>query len=159
MMLAILGLLLALASPLLLLPVEKFFPYPHFIEEGIKLVIVLMILRTERAKETPRKPRLRRGGVTRRGSSEVEELASGWPWVFLAGFLFAVSESILYLVNIFALGDLMIFPKRLALTGSLHTSTMMLMYFLGRKSYLWLGVGFVGAVLSHYLFNLWVASL
>ena len=136
MILAILGLLLALASPLLLLPVEKFLPYPHFIEEAVKLVIVVMMIKTE--KQTKK---------------------SLWVWVFLAGFLFTVSESILYLINIFALGNYMLFPKRLVLTGGLHTGTVMLMYLLGRKKYAGLAVGFVGAVVIHYFFNLWVAGL
>lgn len=53
----------------------------------------------------------------------------------------------------------MVFPKRLVLTGGLHTGTVMLMYFLGRKSYLGLAVGFVGAVLIHYFFNLWAGGV
>ena len=53
----------------------------------------------------------------------------------------------------------MAFPKRLVLTGGLHTGRVMLMYFLGRKNYLGLAVGFVGAVLIHYFFNLWVVGL
>lgn len=136
MRLTILGLLLALTSPLLLLPIEKFLPYPHFIEEAVKLVIVGMIIETE--------------GQTK------ENL---WVWVFMAGFLFAISESVLYLINIFAFGDFMLFPKRLVLTGVLHAGTIMLMYFLGRKNYVGLVVGFAGAVIIHYLFNLWVANL
>jgi len=134
--LAILGLLLALASPLLLLPIEKFLPYPHFIEEAVKLVIVVMMTKAEKEVK--------------------KDLAV---WVFMAGFLFAMSESILYLTNIFALGNYMLFPKRLILTGGLHTGTVMLMYLLGRKSYLGLGLGFIGAVLIHYFFNLWVVRL
>lgn len=133
---AILGLLLALASPLLLLPIEKFLPYPHFIEEAVKLVIVVMMTKAEKEVK--------------------KDLAV---WVFMAGFLFAMSESILYLTNIFALGNYMLFPKRLILTGGLHTGTVMLMYLLGRKSYLGLGLGFIGAVLIHYFFNLWVVRL
>ena len=135
-MLIVVALLLALASPFLLLPIEKFLPYPHFIEEAVKLVIVIMMIKTE---------------------TQIKE--NLWVWVFTAGFLFAVSESILYLMNIFALGNLMLFPQRLAMTGGLHTSTMMFMYFLGRKNYWGLTVGFVGAVLIHYFFNLWVGSL
>ena len=133
---AILGLLLALASPLLLLPIEKFLPYPHFIEEAVKLVIVVMMIKAEKEVK--------------------KDLAV---WAFMAGFLFTVSESILYLTNIFALGNYMLFPKRLILTGGLHTGTVMLMYLLGRKSYLGLGLGFIGAVLIHYFFNLWVVRL
>lgn len=136
MNLAILGLLLALASPLLLLPVEKILPYPHFIEEVIKLVIVGVIIKTE--KQTKR---------------------NLWFWIFMVGFLFAISESILYLVNIFALGDLMAFPKRLVLTGGLHIGTVMLMYLLGRKKYAGLFVGFIIAIAIHYFFNIWVVNL
>ena len=136
MMTTILGLLLSLVAPLLLLPVEKFLPYPHFIEETVKLAVVVIMIKAE--KETK------------------ESFAV---WVFIAGFLFAISESILYLTNIFALGNLMLFPQRLAMTGGLHTSTMMFMYFLGRKNYWGLTVGFVGAVLIHYFFNLWMGSL
>ena len=135
-MLIVVALLLALASPFLLLPIEKLLPYPHFIEEAVKLVIVIMMIKTE---------------------TQIKE--NLWVWVFTAGFLFAVSESILYLMNIFALGNLMLFPQRLAMTGGLHTSTMMFMYFLGRKNYWGLTVGFVGAVLIHYFFNLWMGSL
>ena len=135
-MLVVVALLLALASPFLLLSIEKFLPYPHFIEEAVKLLIVLMIIKAER-----------------------QEKERFTVWVFMAGFLFAVSESILYLMNIFALGNLMLFPQRLAMTGGLHTSTMMFMYFLGRKNYWGLTVGFVGAVLIHYFFNLWMGSL
>ena len=149
MTLPILGLLLALTSPLLLLPVEKFLPYPHFIEEAVKLVIVVMILK---AVKTPRT-------AARSDHSNLEGLRNPWVWVFMAGFLFAISESVFYLMNIFALGDFMAFPKRLVLTCGLHTGTMMLMYFLGRKNYVGLVVGFVGAISIHYFFNLWVASL
>ena len=133
---AILALLFSLTAPLFLLPIERFLPYPHFIEEAVKLLIVLMIIKAAR-----------------------QEKERFTVWVFMAGFLFAVSESILYLMNIFALGNFMLLPQRLLLTGILHTSTMMLMYFLGRKNYAGLAVGFVGAVLIHYFFNLWVGSL
>lgn len=133
---AILGLLISLVSPLLLLPIEKFLPYPYFIEEAVKLLIVGIIIKAER-----------------------KENKNFAVWVFVAGFLFTISESILYLVNIFALGDFMVFPKRLVLTGGLHTVTMMLMYFLGRKKYVGLVAGFIGAILIHYCFNLWVARL
>ena len=135
-MLVVVALLLALASPFLLLSIEKFLPYPHFIEEAVKLIVAVMIIKAERQTK--------------------ENL---WVWVFMAGFLFAISESILYLADLLALGNYMLFPQRLVLTGGLHTGTVMLMYFLGRKSYLGLAVGFVGAVIIHYFFNLWMGSL
>jgi len=135
MELAILGLLISLVSPIFLLPIEKLLPYPYFIEEAVKLVVVLLIIK-----------------------SEVETKKSLLALVFLGGILFTLSESVFYLVNIFALGDLMVFPKRLVLTGGLHTGTAMSMYFLSRKSYLGLMAGFIGAVVIHYFFNLWVVG-
>jgi len=135
MELAILGLLISLVSPIFLLPIEKLLPYPYFIEEAVKLVVVLLIIK-----------------------SEVETKKSLLALVFLGGILFTLSESVFYLVNIFALGDLMVFPKRLVLTGGLHTWTAMSMYFLSRKSYLGLMAGFIGAVVIHYFFNLWVVG-
>lgn len=131
MILVVLGLLLALVSPLLLLPIEKLLPFPHIIEEVVKLLIVGMIIKRERQTKE-----------------------SFGAWVFMAGLIFATSESILYLANIFALGNSILFSQRLALTSSLHISTMMLMYFLGRKNYVGLAAGFVGAVVIHYLFNM-----
>jgi len=135
MELAILGLLISLVSPIFLLPIEKLLPYPYFIEEAVKLVVVLLIIK-----------------------SEVETKKSLLALVFLGGILFTLSESVFYLVNIFALGDLMVFPKRLVLTGGLHTWTAMSMYFLSRKSYLGLMAGFIRAVVIHYFFNLWVVG-
>lgn len=130
----ILGLLVALSSPLILLPIEKFLPYPSFIEEFVKLIIVLIVIKAARQ-------------------------FSSWVWVLIAGFLFALSESILYLINIFALGDLTLFPKRLILTSGLHICTMILMYFLGKKSYLGLLIGFIVAILIHHFFNLLMANI
>lgn len=136
MILIILGLLISLASPLLLLPIEKLLPYPHFIEEAVKLAVVVIMIRAEK---------------------EIKESLA--VWVFTAGFLFTVSESILYLTNILALGNYMLFPIRLVLTGGLHTGTIMLMYVLGRKNNFGLLLGFMGAIIIHYSFNLWVINL
>ncbi len=129
----VLGLLLALISPLLLMPVEKLLPYPYLIEELVKLLIVLLIIKAVKPSVL---------------------------WVMLAGFLFAISESVLYLRNIFILGDLAIFPKRLLMAGGLHISTMVLMYLLARSRLEWFGllIGFGSAVLFHYFFNFWIMS-
>lgn len=134
--LVILAPLLALSAPLLLLPIEKFFPFPHFIEEATKLIIVEMMIRQEEQTKS-----------------------SLFLLAFVSGFLFAISESILYLVNFCILGNFSAFPLRIALTVTLHTGTIMLMYILRRKGYLGLVIGFIGSVVIHYFFNLWVAGL
>ena len=126
----VLALLFSLASPLFLLPIEKFLPYPYLLEELAKLLIVRLIIKKKNL------------GLWQLVSFSV-----------LAGFLFAFSESVLYLTDIFALGDFSLFSRRLFLTGSLHTGTMLLISLSGRKSRLGLVLGFLGAVLVHFLFN------
>jgi len=128
MRLLVFAFLLSLAGPLFLLPVEKIFPYPWLIEELFKLAIVWLILKS--------KP--------------------GEKCLFLAifaGLLFAFSETIFYLTNIFVLGNLWLAPKRLFLTSFLHTGTIFLITVFGKRGNWWWVVGFLGAVWLHWLFN------
>ncbi len=126
----ILALLIAISSPLFLLPLEKILPFPYIIEESVKLVIVGIIIKAEN-----------------------ETKNNFLIWVILAGILFAISESIFYLVNIFIVGDLMLFPKRLLFTGILHVGTILLFYVFVKKGRLWAVAGFIGAIFIHYLYN------
>jgi len=131
---AVLAFLLSLAGPLFLIPVENIFPYPWLVEELFKLIIVWLILKS--------KP--------------------GRNYLLLAifaGLLFAFSETVFYLVNIFALGNLGLVPKRLVLTSFLHSGTILLMAVFGKKgSWRWI-IGFLGAVLIHGIYNLLVSCL
>ncbi|MEK7495654.1 MAG: hypothetical protein AAB788_04185 [Patescibacteria group bacterium] len=126
-------LLFALISPLILIPVEKILPYPYIIEELAKLIIILMIFKKEKLfnKKLP-------------------------IFVLLSGFLFTLSESIFYLINIFALGDLTTIPKRLLMTGILHIGTIMLIYLFGRKNNISLLISLFFSIAIHYFYNLWV---
>lgn len=126
--------LFALAAPLILIPVEKILPYPYIIEELIKLIFVLYIYKKER---------------------ELNQRMVILP--VLSGLAFTLSESMFYLINIFAIGNLSIFPIRLLSTGILHTATIMLMYFFGRKGLVWLFLAFIFSVFIHYQYNLWAA--
>ncbi|MEK9185266.1 MAG: hypothetical protein AAB863_00680 [Patescibacteria group bacterium] len=135
-MFIILAFIISLIAPVFLLPIEQVLPYPFVFEELVKMLGVLLIIRQES-----------------KGNNNYFLAAVG------IGLIFTISESILYIVNILALGDFMIFPKRLMLTGGLHIGTVMLIYFLGRKNYLGLMAGFAGAVAIHYFFNLWVVGL
>lgn len=130
------ALLASFSTPLFLLPVEKVMPFPYFIEELAKLVIVGVIIKAEN--------RTRRIFVV---------------WVILAGMLFTISESIFYLVNIFANGNLLLFPQRIFLTGTLHIFTFLLLYFLGRKNLYLLSVGYFIAVTTHWFFNIAVKNI
>lgn len=130
------GLLLALAAPLLLIPIEKLFPAPHIIEEIVKLGIVLFILK-----------------------SRILNPSFQIRWVILAGMIFTLSESILYLINIFMLGDLSLFGTRLLLTGILHVTTMVILYLSARKRVSMSLLGFILAVTIHYWYNATIVRL
>ena len=131
-MYVVIALLIAFIAPLVLLPIEKVLPYPFIIEELVKLIAVsLTLLRKQDSK---------------------------WIWAFLIGLLFSISESTFYLSNFLYTDNLSLFPIRILLTGSLHSGTSLLMYFLGRKGFFWLIVGFICAILLHFLFNIVVAD-
>ena len=128
--------LFALILPLILIPIEKILPYPHIIEELAKLVLVLMIYQKEK---------------------QLNKLLSFF--VILSGILFTLSESIFYLINIFNLGNLTIFPTRLLLTGTMHVSTLMIIYLIGRKNNVSLLMSLFFSIIIHYQYNIWAAGL
>ncbi|PIP52911.1 hypothetical protein COX08_03890, partial [Candidatus Beckwithbacteria bacterium CG23_combo_of_CG06-09_8_20_14_all_34_8] len=99
----IVALPLAAAAPFLLWPIERLAPYPHIVEEILKLVLILVIL----------------GGP----EPAFKKISLG----ILAGVLFALSESFLYFLNIFQIGQLSLLAQRLILTTLLHGMTMILM--------------------------------
>ena len=131
----VLALLLAFSAPLFLLFVEAVLPYPFVIEELVKLLAVILLVREEQEKNR-----------------------SFCIFILLVGALFTISESVFYLVNIFTEGDLSLFPKRLLITGMLHIGTTFLIYLFGRRNKYLLVIGFLLAVLIHYYFNLWVGD-
>lgn len=114
--------------PFILWPIEIVLPYPHIIEEAAKSIFIYFIL-TSIKKESQYKA------------------------VLLSGFLFAFSESILYIPNLLLVGSSITIFLRLALTIPLHIGTMALMLSLGRrrKSLIIIGLGL--AIIIHYLFN------
>ncbi|MCX6782805.1 MAG: PrsW family glutamic-type intramembrane protease [Candidatus Levybacteria bacterium] len=126
----IFSLLLALISPIFLLPIEHVFNYPYVIEELIKFFAISLIIK--QSKHT--------------GNNYLI-------FAILVGVLFTISESILYLVNFLSDGTLMFFPQRLFFTGILHCSTCALIYILGKKNWLFLILGLAISILIHYYFN------
>ena len=69
------------------------------------------------------------------------------------GFLFALSESFLYLTNIFQNGDFTIFWQRLLLTTPLHVATVLVILFSGLQSKKYIIFGLICAIIIHLLFN------
>jgi len=126
----ILALLASFSAPLFLLPIEKLYPFPYLLEELVKLIIVEAIINAEK--------KIKDNFVV---------------WVILAGVLFTISESVFYLTNILANGNLILLPKRLILTGTLHLGTILLLYVFLKKNLFWAIVGLSSTILIHYFYN------
>lgn len=121
-------LIIALVSPILLVPVEKILPYPFLIEEIFKYVLLLLINK-------------------KKNTFLIESL--------LVGAFFNLTETFLYLPNAIVTGDILFLLERLLITGSMHVVTCGVMYF-GIKKNKYLGfVTLVLAIIIHFLFNLW----
>ena len=130
MITVILVLLFSLAAPLPLLVVEKFLPYPFVVEELIKLIFVLILI------------------------SEEKKLKKNlFPVVVICGILFSISESIFYLLNILALQTYSVFFERIIFTGIVHISTFIIILFFARKKKYWWILGFMIAIIIHFLYN------
>jgi hypothetical protein len=126
-------LILALAAPLLLLPIEAVLPYPHVIEEIVKLALVWMVL-TDR------------------------QLAGRQKWLAAGGLgaAFTVSETILYAQNFLWLGSADRLAERLLITGSLHVGTALLLFFCGRYRRWAIWLGLLLAIAIHWQVNAWL---
>ena len=113
----------ALIGPFLLWPIEYIFPYPHFVEEFFKALLVLFT-----GKQKP------------------------FTYVF-AGIVFAFSETVLYSTNINLFGNIGLFFTRFLLTSALHASTLMIIYYFGKSDKKFVWIGFIIAASVHYLYN------
>lgn len=73
----------------------------------------------------------------------------------LAGVLFALTETILYSININLLGRPTLFLVRFVSTSLLHSMTFLIIFkFSGKK---WsMPIGFMLAILIHYLYNRYI---
>lgn len=121
--------LMALMAPFLVALIEWFLPYPHLVEELVKAGLVFSILSI--------KP-----------NSQQLKLA------VLMGFLFAVSETVLYSLNFFLLDSFFPLVLRLGLTTGLHVATMLCLLlptFINRRL---IYLGLLLAIILHYGYNL-----
>lgn len=114
--------ILCLFAPFPLWLIEIILPYPYIIEELFKFFI---------AKYTPRK--------------------NTWYFPLILGLIFSFSETVLYLINFFALGNFSNLPLRLISTTILHTSLFFLQYYArnSRLRYFTL----ILAIILHFLYN------
>lgn len=129
------GLLTPLISgmgPFLLWPIEIIFPFPYIAEEIFKGIIVYLILQVK--------------------NKRVQEKL-----VIFSALFFSLSESVLYIFNIFAVGNIGIFFLRLAMTISLHLLSFVIIYFVSRKNIKMLPLGILIAGVLHYFYNYLIA--
>ena len=133
-------LVLGLALPILLWPIEYVLPLPHLVEEIAKL-LGLILLGNNQLGLKPRKNK-----VTLKST-------------LIFALAFTVSESMLYMMNFFILGQLYLLPKRLLLTGLLHTATMLILFFGLNKNIIWKMLTLIMAICLHYVYNECLTSI
>ncbi|MFA6007404.1 MAG: hypothetical protein WC784_02030 [Candidatus Shapirobacteria bacterium] len=119
---------LCLFAPFPLWLIETLLPYPYLIEEIFKFFVV---------KYTPPK--------------------NNWHFPLILGIIFSLSETILYLINFFALGDFSNLPLRLITTTTLHVSLFSLQYYSRHSNFRYFTL--ILAVLIHYFYNYFVFKL
>jgi len=126
--------LMAAITPFIIWPIEVFFPYPHIVEELTKALLIFFLL-----KPTDNRQKIY-GAI-------------------LVGFLFAFSENVLYMLNIFSAGNPQVLILRFVLTMPMHivTSGVILTTALIDKRLIFLGIILAGFI--HYFFNIYVSSL
>lgn len=126
--------LLALISPLVLIPVEKYLPYPFIIEEITKAFFVILIL-----------------GIF--SNFFQIKLAT-----FIA-FIFSFSESLFYLSNFIEIRDLSGFFQRFFLTACLHILTILIIIIPSQKNRYLLIPALLVAIIVHFYYNQIILTL
>ncbi len=119
-------LIIALISPLILIPIEGIFPHPFIVEELFKYILLL--------------------GINKKKQRRLIESV-------LVGFLFNLTETFLYIPSIINSGKISVLWGRLFYTGLMHGITCALMY-LGIKKNKYFGlIALILAMLLHFGFN------
>ena len=126
--------LAAAFAPLLIWPIEVFLPYPYLIEELLKAILIYFII------DIP-------------GKSFQVKLA------IISGFLFAFSETIMFIFNLSSKGDIFTLLTRLIVTIPLHVGTFLIILLPTFKNKWLIILGLWAAIVIHYFFNLAVASI
>lgn len=122
--------LAAVFTPLLLWPIELWLPYPAFVEEIAKLILVVLVV-----KNVPQKSQL--------------------TMVLICGGMFVITETILYVLNAANYGSLGVLVPRLLLTAPMHMVTFLILWRAVRERLWWAGLSI--AICLHGGFN-WLAG-
>ncbi|MDO8452597.1 MAG: PrsW family glutamic-type intramembrane protease [bacterium] len=126
--------LFAAILPFILWPVEILFPYPHIIEELGKALLIFFLLKS--------------------GSLRQKILGAA-----LIGFLFAFSENVLYMLNIFSGANTQDLLLRFVITMPMHIATSVVIMAISLIDKRLIFIGVILAGLIHYFFNSYVSSL
>jgi hypothetical protein len=124
--------LFALFLPAFIWPIELILPYPYLVEEIAKGLLIYWIISSD--ETTTLKLKI----------------------VVAVGVLFSFSELVLYLFNIYLVGDISTIFVRLALTTFLHVVTSLIIFIPGIKDRRLMVLGLILAVVIHYLFNYYI---
>lgn len=127
--------LYALFAPIILWPVEIIFPYPFIVEEIAKGALILFAT----GKEYDRKKTV----IT----------------FLIAGVVFALSETVLYVINLGYAGGVSYLLVRFILTSLLHSLTFLIILLPTLKNRKLLFPGLLFAILLHYLYNRFIGNL
>lgn len=124
--------LFALILPAFVWPIELVLPYPYIIEEIAKAALIYWVAASD--ETTTLKVKI----------------------VVAVGVLFAFSESVMYLFNIYMVGNISTLFQRLALTTSMHVITSLVIFIPGIKHKKLIVLGAIIAGVIHYFFNYYV---
>jgi hypothetical protein len=82
----------------------------------------------------------------------------GYKGYITAGVLFALTETVLYTINVNTTGTLGFMITRFISTSLLHTITFLIIYWFGSKSKKLIVVGFIFSALIHFLYNKYIPA-
>lgn len=108
--------LIAAILPFIIWPIELFLPFPYLIEEIVKGILILFVI-------------------------DLSNKASQAKIVLASAAIFTLSETVLYSLNVSLVGDLSTLLIRFALTGLLHSLTMLIILISTFKNKWLIGVG------------------
>jgi hypothetical protein len=121
--------LVALIAPFLVFIIEQPLPYPYIVEELAKAVFAYLILSEDSL------------GMKKIG------------FAALIALLFSLSETVLYLFNLYVSNTVTVVFQRLIFTSSMHAVTLVIMVTVGMVNKKYLPLGILLGVIIHYSYN------
>ena len=126
--------LIAAIAPFVIWPIELLFPYPYIIEEIVKGILIVSVL-------------------------DLHGRVIQVRIVLASAILFALSETVLYILNIALVGNFSTLITRFTLTALLHSLTMLIILISAFKHKWLIPAGIAAAMLIHYLFNMAIPNI